>query len=58
MFPVFIILQNLYDMLLNMLEERGIDGQFVEQLVDYSTSYEHKKYLSFLEGLKDFANSN
>ena len=58
MYPAFILLQNLYDMLLNMLEERGIDGQFVDQLIDYSTSYEHKKYLGFLQGLQDFANSN
>ena len=56
-YPFIVFLQTLYDMLLNMLEERGIDGQFVDQLVDYSTSYEHKKYLGFLEGLQDFANS-
>ncbi len=42
-------------MLLNMLEDRGIDAQFVEQLVDFCTAYEHKKYVSFLEGLQEFA---
>jgi len=46
---------NLYDMLLNMLEERGIDAQFIDQLVEFSTAYEHQNYINFLEGLKDFA---
>jgi len=48
---------NLYDMLLKLLEERGIDGELVHQLVDFSTSYEHKKYVTLLEQLQEFANS-
>jgi len=47
----------MYDMLLNMLEERGVDGDFVEQLVSFSTAYEHNHYVSFLEQLKDFVGS-
>lgn len=46
---------NLYDMLLNLLEERGIDGEFIEQLVDFSTSYEQQQYVKFLENLKNFS---
>jgi len=48
---------NLYDMLLKLLEERGIDGELVHQLVEFSTSYEHKKYVSLLEQLHEFASS-
>ena len=50
--------QNLYDMLLTMLEERGVDANFVDALVEFSTSYEHKQYIGFLEGLKKFAASD
>lgn len=50
-------LQNLYDMLLKLLEERGIDADFLDQVVEFSTSYEHRKYIELLEHLKDFANS-
>ena len=46
--------QNLYDMLLNLMEERGVDGTFVDELVEFSTAYEHKKYISFLKTLKEF----
>ena len=49
--------QNLYDMLLNMMEERGVDIKVVSQLVDFSTAYEHQQYMKFLKGLKDFAQS-
>ncbi|XP_064620651.1 complement component 1 Q subcomponent-binding protein, mitochondrial-like [Lineus longissimus] len=44
----------LYDKFLLMLEDRGIDEQFVEQYVNFSTSYEHKRYIGFLENLKEF----
>ena len=46
--------QNLYDMLLNMLEERGITADFINELVDFSTAFEHRKYIGLLEDLKDF----
>lgn len=55
-FPVlltyFVPLQTLYDMLMDMLDERGIDDTFVNNMVDFATSYEHKQYVEFLEKLK------
>ncbi|XP_076473004.1 complement component 1 Q subcomponent-binding protein, mitochondrial-like [Babylonia areolata] len=46
---------NLYDLLMDMLDERGINEEFINQLVEYSTGYEHSRYLSFLKNLKSFA---
>lgn len=43
--------------MLNMMEERGVDGEFVDQLVEYTTAHEHKQYTKFLENLQDFAGS-
>lgn len=54
---VRVCVQTMYDMLLNMLEERGIDGDFVDQLVAFATAYEHGNYVNFLEKLKDFIGS-
>lgn len=48
---------NLYDMLLKMLEERGIDGELVHQIIEFSTTYEHNKYIDLLEQLQAFASS-
>ncbi|ESO02357.1 hypothetical protein HELRODRAFT_188672 [Helobdella robusta] len=48
---------NLYDMLLKMLEERGVDADFLDDLVDWSTSYEHKNYVTLLEGIQSFVKS-
>jgi len=48
---------NLYDLLLKLLEERGIDGELVHQLIEFSTAYEHKKYVSLLEQLQAFASA-
>jgi hypothetical protein len=48
---------NLYDLLLKLLEERGIDADFLDQLIEWSTSYEHQKYVGLLEQLKDFVAS-
>lgn len=45
----------LYDLLMNMLEERGISNEFAEKLSDYATAYEHKQYIGILERLKEFA---
>lgn len=45
---------NLYDMLMKMLEERGVDADFVDHLIEFSTSYEHSKYVDTLEKLRDF----
>lgn len=44
----------LYDLLMNMLEERGVSNEFALQLIDLSTAYEHKLYIGFLEKMKSF----
>ena len=46
----------LYDMLMNILEDRGIDQEFAKSLTEYSTVYEHSQYVSLLENLKKFFN--
>jgi complement component 1 Q subcomponent-binding protein len=48
----------LYDLLMNMLEERGVSNEFVEKLQEFCTSYEHSLYIKFLESLKKFASSS
>lgn len=45
---------NLYVMLLNMLAERGVDNEFCQWLLDYSTAQEQQHYIKFLEDLQDF----
>ena len=50
----FNIQQNLYTMLLNMLAERGIDNNFCQWLLDYSTALEQQQYVKFLEDLQGF----
>lgn len=45
----------LYDLFMNMLEERGIDKNFVEKLSDYCSAYEHSLYIQMLEDLQKFA---
>jgi len=49
---------NLYDILLNVLEERGIGEEFANQMMEFSTAHEHKQYIGLLEKLKDFAIKN
>lgn len=44
----------LYDLFMNMLEERGIDAKFVEDLSDYCSAYEHSQYINLLENLEKF----
>ncbi|XP_065289776.1 complement component 1 Q subcomponent-binding protein, mitochondrial [Dermacentor albipictus] len=44
----------LYDLLMNMLEERGISSEFGYNLVNFCTIYEHSLYIGLLEKLKDF----
>ena len=45
---------NLYDLLMNVLEVRGIDQQFAKNLIEYSTIYEHDLYVGLLENMKKF----
>ena len=46
--------QVLYDLLMNMLEERGVSNDFAAKLSDFCTEYEHKCYIALLEGLRGF----
>lgn len=50
----FLLQQNLYVMLLNMLAERGVDNDFCQWLLDYSTALEQQHYVKFLEDLHGF----
>ena len=45
----------LYDILLNMLEERGMGENFANELAEFSTSYEHLQYVNLLEKLQEFS---
>ncbi|XP_005093692.1 conserved regulator of innate immunity protein 3 [Aplysia californica] len=45
----------LFDLLMDMLDERGVNDEFISQLVEYCTAYENKQYIGFLKGLKTFA---
>merc|ERR1712096_342552 len=45
----------LYDLFMNMLDERGINKEFSEKLSDYCSAYEHSLYISLLEDLQTFA---
>ncbi|XP_044735055.1 complement component 1 Q subcomponent-binding protein, mitochondrial isoform X2 [Chrysoperla carnea] len=45
----------LYDLLMNLLEEKGISNEFVEKLSELSTQYEHSLYIGLLENLSKFA---
>ena len=45
----------LYDILLNLLEERGMGEEFANDLVEFSTSFEHLQYINLLENLQDFS---
>jgi len=45
----------LYSKLMTTLLERGIDGVFVNNLIDLSTAVEHKHYVKFLKTLHGFA---
>merc|ERR1712002_551571 len=44
----------LYDLFINMLEERGLSNDFVSNISDYATSYEHKLYIGMLEDIRSF----
>lgn len=44
----------LYDLMMNYLDERGIGVEFAEHVIDYSTHYEHNQYVRLLEGVKNF----
>ena len=44
----------MYDRLMDYLADRGIDGDFCQQLMSYSTTYEASQYVSLLKKLQKF----
>ena len=46
---------HLYDLFMNVLEERGITAQFADQLSDFCSAHEHAEYIKMLENLQAFA---
>ena len=44
----------LYDLLMTMLDERGVNREFVEKLSDYCSAYEHSLYINLLTDLQKF----
>ncbi|XP_071535231.1 complement component 1 Q subcomponent-binding protein, mitochondrial [Panulirus ornatus] len=44
----------MYDLLMNMLEERGITSEFAEKLSNICSDYEHTLYTSLLQQVQDF----
>lgn len=47
----------LYDLLMNLLEEKGITNEFAYKLSDLSTVYEHSSYVQLLESLSKFTSA-
>jgi len=47
----------MYDLLMNLLEEKGMSNAFAEKLSDVATDYEHDLYVKFLENMELFVNS-
>lgn len=45
----------LYDLLMNLLNSKGVTSEFAMKLSDLSTAYEQTSYISLLRALKDFA---
>jgi hypothetical protein len=44
----------LYDLLLDLLDERGIGEKFANEIAEFSTAYEHQEYIHLLEKLNKF----
>jgi len=44
----------LYDLFMNMLEERGITNEFAEKMSEFCTEYEHDLYVDLLRRLQSF----
>lgn len=44
----------LYDLLMNLLEEKGISNEFAEKLSDFATTFEQSSYVGLLEKLSKF----
>ncbi|XP_074642743.1 complement component 1 Q subcomponent-binding protein, mitochondrial-like [Tubulanus polymorphus] len=46
--------EQLYDNLIRRLEDQGIDDQFINNMVEHCTAYEHSLYLKFLKDLQSY----
>lgn len=44
----------MYEKLMDMLDERKIDNDFANELIEFSTGYEHGEYIKFLTKFKSF----
>ena len=44
----------LYDLFMNMLDERGINKEFVDKMSNFCSAYEHSLYINMLEDLQKF----
>nr|SVE85665.1 EOG090X0APE [Daphnia pulicaria] len=44
----------MYDLLMNLLEERGVSNEFAEKLSDLATKREHHLFINLLESLQSF----
>ncbi|KAL7634127.1 UNVERIFIED_CONTAM: hypothetical protein RMT77_015455 [Armadillidium vulgare] len=44
----------MYDLLMNYLDERGVNNDFIEKLGGICTNYEHSLYVNMLEKLENF----
>ncbi len=51
----FYTLKNLYDILLNLLDERGMGEQFANEMAEFATAFEHSQYIGLLEKLQQFS---
>ncbi|XP_054156996.1 conserved regulator of innate immunity protein 3-like [Oppia nitens] len=45
---------SMYDLMMDLLHERGIDHDFARSLIDYTTVYDHQQYVGLLEKLQTF----
>ena len=48
----------MYDLLMNFLDSRGVGNEFVDNLVEYATYYEHSRFINLLGGIKSFVSSS
>jgi len=44
----------MYDLFMNLLEDKGVTNEFVKDLIELSTAYEHSQYVSLLEKVRKF----
>nr|CAG4644178.1 EOG090X0APE [Lepidurus arcticus] len=47
----------MYDLLMNLLEERGVSNEFAEKVTNLTTNFEHGLYVNLLEKLQGFIQS-